>query len=316
MTILKTERIYNLKSNIYQNKRASIFLAIFCAIAWAMAFPLIKVGLKAFGIAQGDIFSKTLFAGIRFFFAGIIVIVVGKLTGKSLEVKGTKGKFMVLIFGLVNTAFHYFFFYLGVSNLPGSRSAILDSLGTFMLIILSCIVFKDDKMTISKIVGCILGLCGVVLINLDFSNSFFNGVSLKGDGMLIISSICAAGGGILTRVSSKHTNPIAATGISLTFGGALLTLFGYAMGGRISQANITGIISLLILIFISSASFSVYNQLICYNPVSTIAIFNGLIPIFGVILSCIILGEKFSFIYILAGVVVAIGIYVINREKT
>lgn len=304
-----------MKTSIYQNKKASIFLAIFCAVAWAMAFPLIKVGLKAFAIAQDDIFSKTLFAGIRFFFAGIIVLIWGKLTGTSFKVNGTKGKIMVLVFGLINTAFHYFFFYLGVSNLPGSRSAILDSLGTFMLIILSCIVFKDDKMSTGKVIGCILGFLGIVMINLDSPKSFFSGISFKGDGMLVLSSFCAAFGGILTRLSAKHTNPVAATGLSLTFGGALLTLLGFLMGGRITQVNSTGIIALLILIFISSASFSIYNQLICYNPVSRIAIFNGLIPIFGVILSCLILGESFSLIYIFAGAVVALGIYIVNQKK-
>ena len=305
-----------MKISIYKNKKSSIFLAIFCAFAWAMAFPLIKIGLQAFAISQGDIPSTTLFAGIRFLFAGIIVIIIGKITGTSFKVKGFKPKLLVLLFGLINTAFHYFFFYMGVSNLPGSRSAILDSLGTFMLIILSCIVFKDDKFNIRKIIGCLLGLLGIILINLDFSGDFFTGISLKGDGMLILSSICAAFGGILTRVSSKYTNPVAATGISLTFGGILLSFVGYAMGGRITRINATGIIALIILILISSASFAIYNQLICYNPVSRIAIFNGLIPIFGVILSCIILGEKFSVVYIFAGVIVALGIYIINKKQS
>ena len=70
-----------------------------------------------------------------------------------------------------------------------------------------------------------------------------------------------------------------------------------------------------ILVFISSFSFSIYNQLLSFNPISKIAIFSSFMPIAGVMISGWLLGEPFVTRYYLAAVIVACGIYVINRSK-
>lgn len=287
-------------------------LAAFCAFSWACAFPAVKIGLREFQIAADDIWAKTLFAGVRFFLAGIVVLILAKLMGKPLRIKSKSDGALLALFGLVNTALNYFCFYIGLSALDGSRSAILNSMGTFLLIVLSCLLFRDDRMTPNKVIGCLLGFGGIVLINVggDFSEA----LSPVGDGMMLLSSLSAAFGGILTRIVTKRTDPIWATGISLTFGGALLMLAGFLPGGRITTFTWFGLLILLLLIGISSVSFTIYNQLLCCNPVSSIAIFNALIPILGVVLCCICLGETFSWKYLLAGAVVAAGIAILNRD--
>ena len=60
-------------SSIFENKRYKSILAIICATGWSMAYPLIKVGYGLFRIASDDLGGKLLFAGIRFFFAGLFV---------------------------------------------------------------------------------------------------------------------------------------------------------------------------------------------------------------------------------------------------
>ena len=304
------------KRNIFKIKSIAIILATLCAVGWAMAFPLIKVGFSAFSIAESDTAGKTLFAGIRFFIAGLVVIATALFMGRSFRIKGTKDKLLLLLFGVVNTTLHYFFFYMGVSRLSGSRSAILNALGSFLLIVLASMFFKDDKFNASKLLGCILGLAGIIIINLNGSGDLFSDISLMGDGMLIACAVCSAFGGILTRVVSKRVDIIVATGISLTVGGALLLLAGVIMGGRITHISFLGAAVLLILIFISAFCFGIYNQLLCYNPVSHIAIFNALIPVLGVVFSCIILGEPFMAKYIIAGIIVATGIFVINKKRS
>ena len=91
-----------------------------------------------------------------------------------------------------------------------------------------------------------------------------------------------------------------------------MMLFGFAMGGRLKVWTIHGVFVLVCLTAISVYGFSIYNRLLCSNPVGEIAIFNSLIPILGVILSCVILGEPFKIEYIFAGIIVSLGICVIN----
>ncbi|MEE1056418.1 MAG: DMT family transporter [Acutalibacteraceae bacterium] len=300
--------------NIFTKKSFVVLFATFTALTWAFAFPLIKLGFNAFDIANNDTGSKTLFAGIRFLGAGLLTLIISKLTKKNFSIKGKISMVWLILFALVNTSFHYFFFYIGLSNLSGSRSAIIDSLSTFLLIILACIIFKSEHMTIKKSVGCLLGFVGILLINIEFGSVDSENFSLAGDGMLFMSSICSAFGGILTRIVTKKIDAMVATGISLALGGFVLAITGIVMGGKFTVINVYSIIILILLILVSAIGFSLYNKLISCNPVGEVVIFNSLIPVFGAILSCIILGETFYPKYIIASLLVVSGVYIINKN--
>ena len=59
---------------IFKDSRYKSILAMFCALGWSLAYPLIKIGYGEFQIDAGDLGGKILFAGIRFFFAGVLVL--------------------------------------------------------------------------------------------------------------------------------------------------------------------------------------------------------------------------------------------------
>ena len=219
---------------------------------------------------------------------------------------------LALLLGLINTALHYFCYYIGLSNQSGSRSAVIDSASSFILILSACAVFADEHLTMQKLVGCILGFGGIMLVNAGGASSAF---SLMGDGMLLLSAVFSAAGGLLTGVVTSRMSAVTATGMSLSFGGLLLIVSGLAMGGRLNAPTPFGVFILCCLTAISTYGFSVYNRLISCNPVGEIAIFNSLIPILGVTFSCIILHEPFRIQYIIAGIFVMIGIFVINHTK-
>lgn len=300
--------------SIFTQKPFVIIFATLAALTWAFAFPLIKLGFSAFAIANDDTGSKTLFAGIRFLCAGLLTLFIGKLRIKNFSIGDKTSALWLVLLALVNTSLHYFFFYIGLSNLSGSRSAIIDSLSTFFLIILACIIFKSEHITIKKTIGCFMGFTGILIINLGSDSSNSGNFSLLGDGMLFMSAICSAFGGILTRVVTKKVDVIVATGISLAFGGFVLAIAGITLGGKFTTVTPYGIIILILLILVSSVGFSLYNKLISCNPVGEVAIFNSLIPVFGAILSCIILQETFYLKYIIASALVVSGVYIINKN--
>lgn len=305
------------EKNIFQVKPFVILFALTAVLAWAFAFPMIKLGFSEFDIGNNDTGAKTLFAGIRFFMAGIFTLLVSlfKKGDKKPIDKSKKGIFLLLVFSLVNTTLHYFFFYMGLSNLPGSRSAIIDSLGTFLLIIFACIIFKNEHMTFRKVIGCILGFAGILAVNLNKDGLDLNSISAMGDGMLFMSALCSAFGGILTRFVTQRYDAFFATGASLAAGGFFLIIAGIMSGGTLKAVTAEGIAILIFLIFISAVGFSLYNSLISCNPVGKIAIFNSFIPVFGAVLSCLLLGETFHIKYIPAAILVFAGVYIINRQE-
>ena len=303
-----------MKNSIFSNRKTAPFWAFFCATGWSLAYPLIKLGYAQLHIASDDLGSKIGFAGIRFLVAGILVTILAIIQKRKFKVEQKSAVAWLLLFALVNTALHYLFSYVGLGYLPSSRSTILDSMNGFFAIILSCIIFEDDKFSRFKALGCILGFGGILLINIQPGQNFFQGISFRGDGMILLNALCGAFGGIITRIISKKMDMTVATGLSMTIGGAFLCI-GSATIGPASRWIITteAIIIMIGLILISAVCFSVYNQLLAYHPISKIAIFNAFIPILGVIFSSIILGEPMRVKYIIAGCMVALGVYVMNH---
>ena len=301
------------KISIFQRPVWVVVFALTAAIAWGWAFPLIKVGFSAFGITADMTGSKMLFAGIRFAVAGLIVLSVARSSGRSFKTGKTGDWLFILAFALMNTTLHYFFFYVGMSHSEGSRAAILNSLSTFLVVLLACACFKSDRLTTRKVLGCVVGFSGILALNLGGAES--GRFTLLGDGMIILNAICGALSNLMTRGLSRRIDVFVGTGYGLTIGGILLILPGLAFGGTLPHINMLGIVCLLLLIAISAVGFTLYNKLLSLNPVGKVAIYNSLIPVVGAVTSCLCLGETFHPKYALAGGLAAIGIYIINKGK-
>jgi drug/metabolite transporter (DMT)-like permease len=271
------------------------------------------VGFNAFGITADMTGSKMLFAGIRFAAAGLIVLSVARSNGRSFRTSRLIDWRFILAFALMNTTLHYFFFYVGMSHSEGSRAAILNSLSTFLVVLLACACFKSDKLTSRKMLGCAVGFSGILALNLGGSES--GRFTWLGDGMIILNAICGATANLMTRGLSRRVDVFVGTGYSLTIGGLLLIIPGLVMGGTLPNVNLLGIICLILLIAISAIGFALYNKLLSLNPVGKVAIYNSLIPIVGAVTSCLCLGEIFHPKYAIAGGLAALGIYIINKGK-
>lgn len=303
-------------NNVMKNRKWLPPLALTCSVLWALAYPLIKLGYREFGIASDDLGSKILFAGIRFLFAGILVFIISTARHNNKENIHKKEWGWLLLFALVNTSLHYLCSYVGLGYTPSARGTIIDSMGSFLLILLSCVMFSDDKMSWNKAFGCILGFSGIVIMNITPGKMMFENISLRGDGMILLNAVCAAFGGIIGRVVSRKMNMIFATGVSMTIGGGILCIAGLCIGFKQSlNFSLMGIVIIIALTLISAISFSIYNTLLAYHPISTVAIYNAFIPVFGVAFSSLILREQFMWKYLIAGVFVAGGIIAVNYKK-
>ena len=72
-------------------------------------------------------------------------------------------------------------------------------------------------------------------------------------------------------------------------------------------------ILLIYMALLSTVSFSIWAQLLKYNPVGKVSIFGFSIPVFGVALSALVLKENIFTVQNLAALVlVSIGILIVN----
>lgn len=170
-------------------------------------------------------------------------------------------------------------------------------------------------MTWKKALGCILGLAAIISINIHPGEDFFADITMQGDGMILLNACCTAVGGLITRVVSRKMNVTRATGYSMQIGGGLLLAAGLLAGPqRAWTITGKGVFILLCLIAISAVCFGIYNTLLAVYPISEIAIYNALIPVLGVIFAALLLKETLRPQYIIAVIMVALGIHVVNQK--
>ena len=315
--IFQKEQVRQMKNreNILQKQSIVILVAVFCCLLWGSAIPGIKSGYEMFKIPSNDPAAQILFAGIRFALAGVMVILAGSAIQRNILKPSKAAIPKVLKLCLLQTALQYVFFYIGLAHTTGVKSSIINAVNVFFSIFVSSVLFKLEKLNRQKIIGCIIGFTGVVIINLG--GTFDLNFHILGEGFLIFSAFASALSNVLMKIYGKEENPVMLSGYQFFSGGLIMAIIGVIMGGRIQSVTILGILLLLYLAFVSAGAYTLWSLLLKYNSVSKVAVFGFCTPIFGVILSAVILGESTSFQLktLIALMFVCVGIIIVNYKK-
>lgn len=292
-------------------------LALLCCFLWGSAFPMVKTGYELFGVGENDTASQILFAGMRFALAGILVIIFGSaIAKKPLYPKNKSEVGHILILALFQTVLQYIAFYIGLAHTSGVKSSVLVSLNVFLSLIISAVVFKMEKLTAAKLLGVVVGFAGVVIIN--FEAGGFAGFSINGEGAIIFSAFAYSVSSVLIKKYSVSENPVMLSGWQFLVGGIVMIAGGLAFSGRVDTSlSIVNFAVLLYLALISAVAYTVWGLLLKHNPVSKVAVIGFTNPVFGVLLSALLLGETseaFSFKNLVSLVFVCLGIYIVNAK--
>ena len=304
------------KKSILENPQMVLPSAMLCCLLWGSAFPLVKIGFSWLNISSEDIPTEILYAGLRFTLAGVIAVIITSLiSGKFLRptVKSLPKVFSLSMF---QTILQYLFFYIGLSNTSGVKASVIEAMNVFVALIVSCLIFRMEKFTAAKIIGSIIGFAGVVIINVS-KGDLAGGLSLKGEGFILISTVAYAFSSVLMKHWSGEENPMMMSAWQFLLGGIVMSILGFALGGRISGFDLKSVLLLIYLASLSAIAYSLWASLLKYYPVSRIAVYGFMNPVFGFILSAFLLGESeaFGLKSIAALVLVCLGIYIVNYTK-
>ena len=290
--------------------------AIAANLLWGSAAPCIKLGYQFFSIAESDTMSQILFAGVRFTLAGILTILIGSLLrGRLLLPKRGSGG-MILTLAMMQTVIQYTFFYIGLSHAPGFKGSIISPTSTFFALLIAALVFWQEKLTARKLLGCLIGFAGVVVVSMN--GRLGGGVRLDGEGFLVLAAASYGCSSVLIKRFSAREDPVVLSGWQFLVGGLLMTLVAYACGGRLHAASPRAWPLMLYLGLLSAVAYTLWSLLLQRHPVSRIMVFSFLNPVFGVVLSALLLGEgKILDIprCVLAMVLVCLGVWIVNSPE-
>ena len=284
-------------------------------LLWGSAFPCVKIGYGLFGISSSDVATIIAFAGARFLISGALVVVAMSLVRRRPYVPARADWAPAVKLSVFQTTLQYLLFYVGLS-----RRAI-EASNAFFIVLLAVYAFRTERMTWRKAAGCLVGFAGVLLVNLGGGGAGAH-FSLTGEGLVFLSTISAAVSSNLAKRYSTEHDPVLLSGWQFVIGGAMLLAAGLAMGGRIAPADaanpLPAVALLVYLGFISAAAYSLWSMALAANPVSRVAVFGFMNPVFGAVLSALLLDETSVVNPVLAVVALALvstGIVVVNRGQ-
>ena len=311
--MLKIDENESTSRGYLKNPLVVAAIAIFCCALWGSATPCIKIGYQLMR-PDSSVASTVLFAGLRFFFAGILTVIIFSIARRKLIYPKLKNSGRVLLVGLFQTVLQYIFFYMGLSLTSGVKGTIASGSGAFFAILIASLVFRQEKLGLKKALACVLGFSGIVVINLT-------GLELTaelGDLFVIISAIAYATSTVLMKRFSKYEDPVAISGYQFIAGGAVMIIGGLIFDGRVVVDDLASVLMLGYLALLSALAYALWGILLKHNPVSKVSIYNFMTPVFGVLLSWLMLTEsaKVSLLNVLISLVlVCSGIVLLNYKK-
>lgn len=285
------------------SRNKTLWLALLTMLLWGSLFPTVKLGFAAYRVER--VADILLFAGIRFVICGGVICLFAALRdrGSYRPVRGSV--FPILLSGLFAIILHYGFTYLGLELTDSGRTALIKQMGALFYVCFSFLFIKEDRPTPRKILGALIGFCGIIALNFTAG-----GFTLSvGDLLILGASFCTVFSNVISKRVFARVAPVTATGISQLFGGLALLAVGWIMGGKVS---FTFDVSLLIMVYICAASvvsYCLWFGIVKRGELSRLFIIKFAEPVFACLFGALILGEDILKIqYLVAFILISGGI--------
>lgn len=143
------------------------------------------------------------------------------------------------------------------------------------------------------------------------------GFTLLGDGAVLLAALANGFSISLFKRYAEGEDTLTLCGYQFIVGGGLLLLTGLCCGGTLPHFTGQSLLLLGYMVLLSAVAQTIWSALTRYNPVGRVAVYGFLNPVFGVLLSALLLREgqqAFTPYSLAALVLVCVGIFVVNRS--
>jgi EamA-like transporter family. len=171
------------------------------------------------------------FAGVQFILAGLMALLAARFMEGNGIPKGNRKRSLteIVFLGVIQTALQYVFYYISMAHVTGVKGAIFNGSSAFVCVLMARIYYKEqERLFGSLILGCTLGLAGIVIVNLD-KGSLGERWSIQGEGFMILSVLMSALGSLISKEMARDLRPVTLCGSQLLSGCLLLTAATFSL---------------------------------------------------------------------------------------
>ena len=282
---------------------AVVFTVFLCVLFGANAVA-IKISLNGLGV-----FTT---AGLRFGIAAVVIFLWARLTAKPVKLTSHQLRLM-LILGVIFYV-QLSLFYLGLSRTTASHGTLIANILPFVVLVLAHFFIKDERISIKKVVGLVLGFCGVLLLFGDAGQ--MEQEVMHGDLFVLAAVMIWGGNAIYTKRIIGSFHPIQITFYPLAVAAPLFLLTALFLDREMVRYVDLSILGSMAYQTFVTASFGLigWMMMIKRYGATTLHSFIFIMPISGVFFGVLILGEPLTKNLIGSILLVTVGLIVVNRS--
>ena len=246
--------------------------------------------------------------------AAIIMVIYITWRGKRLP-RDKRSWFALAIMGLLNNAIPFSAIVFGQQYITGGLAAILNSTTAFFGVMLAGLFFKDELLTLRRLIGVIMGILGVaIIIGMDVLSHL--SLTSIGQLLIIVSSISYAFAGIWGRLQVKNLGvEVTATGMLISSSVWMLILATMVEGFPLEALSLRSTAAILTFSVVCTAiAYLLYFAILSAAGAANLTLVTIIIPPFALMLDAFALGEWVTGQQLLGFAIIASGLLVISGK--
>jgi len=241
---------------------------------------------------------------------GVVVIFIQRVSWP----RTFKAWLPLLIVGLTNVAIPFFLISWGEQSIDSAVASILDATVPLFTILTAHFLLQDDKMTIPKVLGLLIGFAGIIiLMSKDIGGS---PSSLLGELAVVVASMFYAGSAVYVRKTTEDVPGIVRSAGPLVSATATMWIVTFLFERPLTfpHLGITWIALLFLGVLGSGLAFVLAYYLIHEIGPTRTTMVTYLFPLGGVILGIAILHEQLTWQVIAGAALIIASLAVSNWE--
>lgn len=284
-------------------------LAILACMLWASAFGAMKIGLAYVPALP--------LASMRYILACILLVPLWARRGRPAVQVRRSWPFILLV-SLVQTVIVCGVFTIGMQWAQGAQGAILVGASPLIAALTAHFLMPNDRMDRAKAGLILLGLIGVVIIILGSKPWEPTGLrELFGMGLLLAAVASSGLGNVLIARRRRRIDPLLLNSLQMGAGGVVLGALAVIFGELpVSVPPVRFFIALGYMSVVSATAFSIWFYLLRRVQVSRLNMWKFLIPVFGAIVSWIIVPGESPTASMLAGMAIVAAAVLLNARQS
>ena len=281
--------------------------AIVLLVGLCMLFGLNQVVVK-FGL-EG--ISPLLQAGLRSIGAALLLLLWMLWRGEKIFYRD--GTFWWGVLLGVLFAIEFLLIYLALDLTTASHTTIFLYTSPFVVALGAHFFVQGESLRSVQVMGLLVAFAGVIFA---FRDSLEGDATLLGDGLALAAAFFWGATTVVLKASPQRHLPASRV---LLYQLAVSALILPLLSWMLNEPGVTSLTPLVVgsllfqIVLMAFVGYLAWFWLLSHYPASKIASFTFLTPLFGVLLAWLILDERLSFDMLGALLLVALGIFLVNK---